>query len=60
MVSETHILSYSLLCEQKMLLMLFPIPLQRKIADIKPSHDRVVNSKAFLSLVTEAFCCLFS
>lgn len=39
MVSETHILSYSLLCEQKMLLMLLPAPLQRKIADIKISHD---------------------
>lgn len=60
MVSEIHILSYSLVCEQKMLLMLFSIPLQRKIADIKPSHDRVVNRKVFLSLVTEAFCCLFS
>lgn len=40
MVSETHILNYSLLCEEKVLLMLLPMPLQRKIADTKMPHDR--------------------
>lgn len=39
MVSETHILSYSLRSEQKILLMLLPTPLQRKIADIKIPDD---------------------